>query len=203
MLLLIDNFDSFSHILADYFRQTGESLKIVRNDVTLDELKKNDYDGLILSPGPETPEKAGNLMLILSHYHDKIPVLGVCLGHQAIGVFFGAELQKGLKPVHGKVHIVHQKCTHALLDGIPDQFQVTRYHSLELRNIPECLEVLLETRQGEVMAVVHKQLPIMGIQYHPEAHLSQYGHEIIKNWLRFRNQVANKNQEPIFPQAVT
>ncbi|MBT0809881.1 aminodeoxychorismate/anthranilate synthase component II [Litoribacter ruber] len=184
MLLLIDNFDSFSYILADYLRQAGAELKVVRNDVSLEELQKVSYEALILSPGPETPSQAGNLMQILGYYYDKLPVLGICLGHQAIGEFFGAKLTKGKVPVHGKVHEVSKVTEHPLLDGLPDRFKVTRYHSLELKGLPAELQVLLETNSGEVMAIAHRELPLIGIQFHPEAHLTEYGLEILRNCVR-------------------
>ncbi|MDO9552429.1 aminodeoxychorismate/anthranilate synthase component II [Rhodonellum sp.] len=183
MLLLIDNYDSFSHILADYFLQMGVELKIIRNDVPISELIDQSYEGLILSPGPETPTKAGNLMQILEHFHSKIPVLGVCLGHQAIGEFFGASLVKSSEPVHGKVHSVNIVTQNVLLKNLPERFDVTRYHSLELKDLPDTLEILLETDSGAVMAISHRTLPIFGIQFHPEAYLTQFGREIIGNWL--------------------
>ncbi|ERM83644.1 hypothetical protein P872_03190 [Rhodonellum psychrophilum GCM71 = DSM 17998] len=183
MLLLIDNYDSFSHILADYFLQMGVELKIFRNDVPISELIDQSYEGLILSPGPETPAKAGNLMQILEHFHSKIPVLGVCLGHQAIGEFFGASLVKSSEPVHGKVHSVNIVTQNVLLKNLPERFDVTRYHSLELKDLPDTLEILLETDSGAVMAISHRTLPIFGIQFHPEAYLTQFGREIIGNWL--------------------
>ncbi|WP_215224282.1 anthranilate synthase component II [Echinicola shivajiensis] len=185
MLLLIDNFDSFSHILADYFLQTNMELKIVRNDTPLALLKEENYEALVLSPGPETPDKAGNLKEILAYYHNKLPVLGVCLGHQCIGEFFGAKLIKGEKPVHGKVFRVNKVKEHPVLKGLPDSFMVTRYHSLEIKDLPEELEVVLETDRGEIMAMAHKQLPIFGIQFHPEAHLTEFGLEIIQQWADF------------------
>lgn len=185
MVLLIDNFDSFSHILADYFKQSGLELSIFRNDVELEEIIKEDWEGLIISPGPETPYRAGNLMQILDYYHDKIPVLGICLGHQAIGEYFGGKLEKCQKPVHGKVHWVYQVNDHDLLVGIPESFEVTRYHSLEIKGIPDSLKILLETKEGQIMAMVHSHFPIVGIQYHPEAVLTQYGKEIINNWINF------------------
>jgi len=172
-------------MLADYLRQAGAELKIVRNDVLLADLIGEDYEGIILSPGPEVPAKAGNLMGILSYYHDKLPVLGICLGHQAIGEFFGASLVKGSVPVHGKVHQVNKVKDHAMLAGLPETFNVTRYHSLELRDLPDVLEVFLETDKKEIMAIVHKDLPIVGIQFHPEAYLTEYGLELIKNWVRY------------------
>ncbi|MBN7814945.1 anthranilate synthase component II [Algoriphagus pacificus] len=184
MILLIDNFDSFSHMLADLIRQTGATLKILRNDVELESLEQFEFSGLILSPGPGIPSKAGNLNKILEAYYDKVPILGVCLGHQAIGEFFGAKLIKNNFPVHGKVHQVKKCSLHFYTEGIPDTFQVTRYHSLQLENIPESLQVILETDKKEVMGIAHRELPILGIQYHPEAYLTEYGLTLIKNWLK-------------------
>jgi anthranilate synthase component 2 len=183
MLLLIDNFDSFSHILADLIRQTGVELIIRRNDVTLEEIEKIKFEGLVLSPGPGIPSTSGNLMAILEKYVNQVPVLGVCLGHQAIGEFFGAELVKNPIPTHGKVYQVHKTKTHPMTDFLPEKFQVTRYHSLQLKNLPDCLESILETESGEIMGIAHKTLPILGIQYHPEAYLTEFGLEIIQNCL--------------------
>jgi anthranilate synthase component 2 len=190
MVLLIDNFDSFSYILADYFRQLGKELFVARNDIPLDELKVHHWEALILSPGPGVPSAAGNLMDILDYYAGKIPVLGICLGHQAIGEYFGASLEKGRFPVHGKVHQVFKRKSHEILQNLPEVFSVTRYHSLILKNLPDDLEGILETQSGELMAFVHKTLPIMGIQYHPEAHLTEFGLEIIKGWMEFSLQKA-------------
>jgi anthranilate synthase component 2 len=184
MLLLIDNFDSFSHMLADLLRQTGEELVVLRNGVSLGEIKKLDFDGLILSPGPGIPRDAGNLNIILAHYHDKIPILGVCLGHQAIGEFFGAKLTKNSIPTHGKVRQVRKTIAHAYTTEIPQTFNVTRYHSLQLEEIPADLEVIIETESGEVMGIAHRDFPILGIQYHPEAYLTEYGLELVKNWVQ-------------------
>ncbi|MEP0710689.1 aminodeoxychorismate/anthranilate synthase component II [Algoriphagus sp.] len=184
MLLLIDNFDSFSHMLADLLRQTGEELLVVRNDVTLKEIKKLKFNGLVLSPGPGIPSQAGNLNIILAHYHDKVPILGVCLGHQAIGEFFGAKLIKNTVPTHGKVRKVRKTITHVYTNEIPETFNVTRYHSLQLKDLPADLEVLLETESGEIMGIAHRELPILGIQYHPEAYLTEYGLDVVKNWVQ-------------------
>lgn len=194
MLLLIDNFDSFSHMLADLLRQTGEELVVLRNDVPVEEIKKLNIDGLVLSPGPGVPQNAGNLNTILAYYHDKVPVLGVCLGHQAIGEFFGATLKKNVVPTHGKVYQVRKTKAHPFTVAIPEEFKVTRYHSLQLANLPEELEVILETASGEVMGMAHKSLPILGIQYHPEAHLTEYGLELVKSWV----QQINHQKEPDF-----
>lgn len=184
MLLLIDNFDSFSHILADSIRQTGAELKIVRNDIPLRELILEEYEGLIISPGPGIPIKAGHLMDVLDFYHDKLPILGICLGHQAIGEYFGAKLVKSKKPVHGKISDVVQIQGHPILEGLPLSFKVTRYHSLELLELPLELEVILAANNGEIMAMSHRIFPVFGIQYHPEAHLTEYGLDIIRNWVR-------------------
>lgn len=184
MLLLIDNFDSFSHILADLIRQTGVELIILRNDVTLAEIEKIHFEGLILSPGPGIPSTSGNLIPILEKYVDQVPILGVCLGHQAIGEFFGAKLVKNTVPTHGKVHAVQQIKPHFFTRGLPERFQVTRYHSLQLTELPDCLESILETKTGEIMGIAHRTLPILGIQYHPEAYLTEYGLDLIQNWLK-------------------
>lgn len=183
MILLIDNFDSFSHMLADYLRRSGEAVQVVRNDVSLSDLETLDFSALVLSPGPETPEFAGNLMAITARYIHQLPILGVCLGHQALGVYYGANLRKSLHPMHGKVSTVYQKNRHPVFKGLPERFEVTRYHSLELNALPEELEVLLETDRGEVMAFCHRSLPLMGFQFHPEAHLTQYGEKLLRNWI--------------------
>lgn len=170
-------------MLADYFLRLGVDLRIVRNDANLEELQADPYDAVVLSPGPESPHKAGNLMKILRHYHDKIPVMGVCLGHQALGMLFGAELVKCDKPMHGKVTPVIQVAQHPVFQDLPHRFNVTRYHSLELRNLPPDLKVLLKTDKGEIMAMAHQELPLLGIQFHPEAHLTEFGAEMIQAWV--------------------
>ncbi|MEN2281819.1 aminodeoxychorismate/anthranilate synthase component II [Algoriphagus sp. SE2] len=183
MILLIDNFDSFSHMLADVVMQIGAELKIVRNDCSLEEINQLYFSGLILWPGPGRPDAAGNLTEIFKSYYQKIPVLGVCLGHQAIGEYFGAKLVKNTMPVHWKVHSVKKVIKHPFTFGLPGRFKAARYHSLQLEAIPEELDVILETEKGEVMGIAHQSLSILGIQYHPEAILTEYGMELIQNWL--------------------
>lgn len=194
MLLLIDNFDSFSHMLADLIRQTGEELQVVRNDVSLAELKSIQFKGLILSPGPGIPKQAGNLMAILEEYHQRTPILGVCLGHQAVGEFFGASLVKNRKPTHGKVHTVNKVGQPELLESLPETFQVTRYHSLQLQQLPQEIIPILETNSGEIMGIQHSFLPIVGVQYHPEALLTEYGLELIHSWLKLIPERITLNQ---------
>lgn len=171
-------------MLADLVRQAGVELKIVRNDTSLEEIQAIEFSALILSPGPGKPDQAGNLMQIFEEYYKKVPVLGVCLGHQAIGEFFGAKLVKNEIPIHGKVHQVRKTANHPFMEGMPECFNVTRYHSLQLGEIPTTLKVLLETPKGEVMGLVHQDLPILGIQYHPEAFLTEYGLKLIQNWVK-------------------
>jgi len=189
VILLIDNFDSFAHILADYFRRTGEQVTVLRNNVSLEEINQHHFSALVISPGPETPEKAGNLMEILAHYYDKVPVLGICLGHQAIGTFFGARLVRSTWPMHGKISTVFRKRHHEVLKDLPEQFKVTHYHSLELENLPDCLSLILEGEKGEIMMLSHRKLPILGFQFHPEAHLTECGEQLIQNWVNLINEL--------------
>lgn len=196
MILLIDNFDSFAHILADYFRRTGEKVTVLRNDVSLEAVSAYDFSALVISPGPETPDKAGNLMGILAYYYDKLPVLGICLGHQAIGTFFGARLVRSPWPMHGKTATVFKKKDHEVLLDMPANFKVTRYHSLELEDSPDCMELILEGEKGEIMALSHKYLPILGIQFHPEAHLTEHGEVLIQNWVNLIRELKTAQISP-------
>lgn len=184
-LLVLDNVDSFTYMLVDYLKQAGATCRVVRNTASLDEITAESYDGVVLSPGPGTPRQAGCLMEVMDHYHEQLPVLGVCLGHQAIGEFFGARLVKAARPMHGKVSAVRKLSDDALVHNLPDQFTVTRYHSLVLENLPGELLSLAATVEEENMALRHRNLPIWGIQFHPEAVLTQYGLEILKNWITF------------------
>lgn len=190
MVLLLDNFDSFTYNLADYLQQAGVHCHVVTNQTPLSEIKKLDFKGIVLSPGPETPEKAGNLMEVLKAFYNKMPILGVCLGHQAIGQFFGARLVKALKPMHGKVSEIYCE-PDSLFDGLQSPIKVVRYHSLVLHQLPETLLCTASTAQGEVMAIKHKTLPISGLQFHPEAILTESGLAMLKNWLLFNNIVAS------------
>jgi anthranilate synthase/aminodeoxychorismate synthase-like glutamine amidotransferase len=162
----------------------GAECVVIRNDeLTLDEILKLKFDALVLSPGPKTPKDAGLLPEIIEYFHDKIPVLGICLGHQGIGEFFGAELTKAPVPVHGKTSTLYHQ-NHTLFKGLPDHFEVMRYHSLLLKKIENTeLEEIASTPTGEVMAIAHKKLPIIGVQFHPESILTEHGLQILRNWV--------------------
>lgn len=183
-ILLIDNYDSFTYILYDYFLQLGAECTVIRNDeLPFDEIVKLKFDALVLSPGPKTPKDAGLLNAIIEHFHDKVPVLGICLGHQGIGEFFGAELIRAKLPVHGKTSTLYHQ-NHSLFKGLPDHFKVMRYHSLLLKNIEDTeLEEIAATSTGEVMAIAHKKLPVIGVQFHPESILTEHGLKMLQNWL--------------------
>ena len=183
-LLLIDNYDSFTYNLYDYFRQLGAACEVIRNDaMPLEAFVAKEFDALVLSPGPGIPQNAGLMMPLIAHFHDKKPILGICLGHQGIGEFFGAKLQKATLPVHGKTSRMQHK-GHFLFEGLPTTFEVMRYHSLLLKNIEHTpLQPLAKTDTGEIMALAHETLPIVGIQFHPESILTQHGIDILRNWL--------------------
>lgn len=188
MVLLLDNFDSFTYNLADYLQQLDVECMVLNNKSTLASIQKLPLRGIVLSPGPETPEKAGCMPEVLSSFYNKLPILGVCLGHQAIGQFFGAQLLRAIKPMHGKISEI--KCAEDyLFYGLPEKLKVVRYHSLVLQNLPACLSPIATTSEGELMAIKHNSLPIRGLQFHPEAILTESGLAMLKNWLSFNNIV--------------
>lgn len=182
-LLVLDNFDSFTFTLVDYLRQAGATCRVMRNNEPLADLIDQPVDGVVLSPGPGRPQQAGWLMDVIAHYHNRVPMLGVCLGHQAIGEFFGAVLSPAERPMHGKISAVQTVTDDTLWQGIPNRFAVTRYHSLLLTHLPPELVSLAETDQGEVMAMRHRRLPVWGVQFHPEAALTEYGLPLLTNWV--------------------
>lgn len=188
-ILLIDNYDSFTHMLADYVRQCGVECLVIRNDHV--DLKRdefiNKFDAFILSPGPETPAKAGWMMNVIRQYYLSKPMLGVCLGHQALGEFFGAGLVKASLPRHGKVDEVRHN-NHELFNRIPRNLKVTRYHSLILTGIKQPITTIASGLNEEVMALAHSGLPLFGIQFHPESCLTEHGLTIIKNYTEIVKQ---------------
>jgi anthranilate synthase/aminodeoxychorismate synthase-like glutamine amidotransferase len=184
MILLLDNFDSFTYNLVDYLEQAGATCKVIRNDASLDDIRRFDYEGIVLSPGPGTPQQAGCMTQVIEHYHNHLPILGICLGFQALGTYFGATLSKAIRPMHGKISeiTIH---TDPLFAQIPERLRVVRYHSLVLKELPSSLEGLALTAENELMAFRHRNLPLRGLQFHPEAILTEHGFQILKNWLTF------------------
>ncbi|MCB9262139.1 MAG: aminodeoxychorismate/anthranilate synthase component II [Flavobacteriales bacterium] len=184
-VLLFDSYDSFTYNLKDYLEQCGASVFVIRNDeMPLEKLVLHNFDGIVISPGPQTPEKSGILMEVLDYFYNKKPILGICLGHQAIGIYGGMNLVKMDEPVHGKVSFIKTK-KHPMFEGISQELEVCRYHSLVLENKQtEHLEITAETIDHKIMALAHKTLPVWGLQFHPEAILTQYGLKMIQNWLR-------------------
>jgi anthranilate synthase/aminodeoxychorismate synthase-like glutamine amidotransferase len=186
-ILVIDNYDSFVYNLAQYLAQLGAEVVVRRNDeITVAEIVEQDFDGVLISPGPGAPEDAGiSLDLVSSAAETGMPVLGVCLGHQAIGVAFGAVVDRAPELLHGKTSdVLHSG--DGVLTGLPVPFTATRYHSLTVREetLPEELQVTGRTVSGVVMAVRHRSLPIEGVQFHPESVLTQGGHRVLANWLQ-------------------
>ncbi len=183
MWVLIDNYDSFTYILLDYILQTGAKCIVYRNDeITLEELIDLAPQRIIISPGPETPIQAGITMAVIHHFHKQIPILGVCLGHQAIGMYFGATLVKTPYPMHGKTSLINHNI-HPLFYGIPTLFNVMRYHSLAVSFNESPLLALAHTDDGIIMALIHEHYPCWGVQFHPESVGTEYGLQIIKNWV--------------------
>lgn len=185
MLLLIDNYDSFTYNLAQYFGELGEEVCVIRNDqITLSEIETLRPRRICISPGPCTPNEAGISIPLIRHFAGQVPLLGVCLGHQAIGAAFGGRVVHAKNLMHGKTDIV----THigkGVFAGLPQGYTVTRYHSLALTDLPECLEITAWSADGEIMGVRHKSLPIEGVQFHPESILTEHGHALLQNFLKF------------------
>lgn len=183
MWVLIDNYDSFTYILHDYLLQTGNECVVYRNDeISLQQLIGLKPARLIISPGPETPLQAGITMLAIDYFHARIPILGVCLGHQALGMYFGGKLSRAVYPMHGKTSEVSHN-GHALFRGISSPFTVMRYHSLIIEQLAGThLQEIAHTDDGTIMALAHKQFPSIGIQYHPESIGTPDGLQMLKNW---------------------
>jgi anthranilate synthase component 2 len=185
MLLMIDNYDSFTYNIVQYFGELGEDVRTVRNDeITLEQIADMNPDRICISPGPKSPKDAGVSVDVLKEFKGKLPILGVCLGHQAIGEAFGGQIIRAKQVMHGKT----SKIAHTgegVFKGLPSPFTVIRYHSLaiERASLPACLEVTAWTDDGEIMGVRHKEFDIEGVQFHPESILSEHGHAMLKNFL--------------------
>lgn len=194
MFLMIDNYDSFVYNLVRYFEELGEKILVYRNDkISLNDIERINPEAIIISPGPKYPECAGNCMKIVEKFKESIPILGICLGHQIIGKVFGCNIIQGSEPVHGKVSVI-KHCGKYVFKNIVSPMKVTRYHSLviEKETLPDVLEITSETEDGVIMGIRHKNYLIEGVQFHPEAELTQYGHEILQNFIdEVRSQ--NKN----------
>ena len=185
MLLLIDNYDSFTYNLAQYLGELGAEVNVYRNDaLTLEQIAAWRPERIVISPGPCTPTQAGISVPLIQRFAGRIPILGVCLGHQAIGQAFGGRIVRALHVMHGKLSVV----THdgrGVFTSLPSEVTVTRYHSLaiERKSLPGCLEISATSDDGEIMGVRHRELAVEGVQFHPEAILTEHGHELLRNFL--------------------
>ncbi len=183
MILFLDNFDSFTFMLVDYFHQLGLEVVVKKNNkISCDEIAAMQPQAIVLGPGPNTPKDSGVMLQVVERFHQTIPLLGICLGHQAIGEFFGATLIKAEKPLHGKTSAIfhHQ---HFIFQNIFSPFDAMRYHSLILKNVEQTvLQIICKTVDDEVMGIAHPTLPIVGLQFHPESILTKNGLQILKNW---------------------
>jgi para-aminobenzoate synthetase component 2 len=186
MILVIDNYDSFTYNLVQYLGEMGQEISVHRNDkITTDEIAALKPDHLLVSPGPCTPEEAGISVETIRRFAGEIPILGVCLGHQSIGHAFGGRIVRADRLMHGKTSPIRHD-GRGVFTGMPQEFTATRYHSLliERGTLPLCLEISAETAEGEIMGVRHKTLPIEGVQFHPESVLTEHGRQILENFIR-------------------
>ncbi len=187
MILMIDNYDSFTYNLVQYLGVLGAEVEVRRNDkVTLDEIETMKPERIVISPGPGTPQSAGITISMIERFHPKVPILGVCLGHQAIGAAFGGRVLHAARIMHGKTSEISHDSKGVFRD-LPDPITATRYHSLavERESLPSCLEVSAEAEDGEIMGLRHRQYPVEGIQFHPESILTKEGMNILRNFLNF------------------
>lgn len=185
MILVIDNYDSFVHNLARYLRELGWSTLVVRNDgFSLDEIAAAKPSHIVISPGPCTPNEAGISVATVRRFGPSIPILGVCLGHQSIGQAFGGRIVRARRPMHGKTSMIRHSGS-GIFAGLPNPLRATRYHSLVVakEDLPEDLAVTAESQEGEIMALAHRRHPIVGLQFHPEAVLTEHGYDLLRNFL--------------------
>ncbi len=192
MILIIDNYDSFTYNLVQYFGELGEEIEVFRNDqINIMDIKRKKPKYIIISPGPCTPTEAGISLEVIAKFSGEIPILGVCLGHQAIAHAFGGLVIRADRLMHGKTSVIYHD-QKSIFKGIPMPFKATRYHSLIVddESLPACLEVSAMTSEGEIMAIRHREYPIEGVQFHPEAILTEYGKEILNNFLVYYSVMA-------------
>ncbi len=185
MILVIDNYDSFTYNLVQYLGELGEEVKVRRNDeIDLEGIEALRPDHILLSPGPCTPNEAGITLGVIERFKGSIPIFGVCLGHQAIGQAFGGKVIRAERLMHGKTSPIHHHGD-SVFAGLPSPFTATRYHSLivERESLPECLEITAETEEGEIMGLRHKEFAVEGVQFHPESIITDHGHQILRNFL--------------------
>ena len=186
MILMLDNYDSFTYNLVQYFGELGQDIKVFRNDkITINKIKQLRPKKIVISPGPGRPEDAGISCDCIGEFAGKIPILGVCLGHQAIGFVYGGKIIQAKKLMHGKTSLIYHN-KKEIFKGIPNPFEATRYHSLvvEKKSLPDCLEITAWTKDSEIMGIKHKQFPLWGVQFHPESVLTKSGKEILANFLK-------------------
>lgn len=191
MILLIDNYDSFTYNLYQFMGIFTEDIQVVRNDkITLEEIRALHPEKIVLSPGPKSPREAGICMDVIREFYDKIPILGICLGHQCIGEALGGTVSYAKELFHGKQSSIRHTGT-GIFDGIPSPVKVARYHSLAVQkeNLPDCLNVLAETEDGEIMAMQHREYPVFGLQFHPESIYTEHGKRMIENFLTTGEQI--------------
>lgn len=185
MLLMIDNYDSFTYNLVQYLGELGEDVKVARNDeITLEEIEALGPQRIVISPGPCTPKEAGVSVPLIRRFAGRIPILGVCLGHQSIGEAFGGRIVHAQQLMHGKTSLIHHR-GEGVFRGLPEPFTAIRYHSLaiERESKPDVLDVTAWTDDGEIMGVRHRTLPVEGVQFHPESILTEHGHALLRNFL--------------------
>ena len=185
MLLMIDNYDSFTYNIVQYFAELGQQVEVRRNDdITLEEIAALNPQYLVIGPGPCSPKEAGISVAAMQHFAGKLPIMGICLGHQTIGEAFGGNIVRAQTLMHGKVSAVHHHNS-GMFQSLPNPVTCTRYHSLviERASLPDCLDITAWTEDGEIMGVRHKIHPIEGVQFHPEALLTEHGHDMLQNFL--------------------
>ncbi len=186
MILMLDNYDSFTYNLVQYFSEIGETVKVYRNDqITVEKIEEMSPKHIVISPGPCSPDQAGISLEVVNQFKDKIPILGVCLGHQTIGQAFGGKIIHAKTIMHGKTSLIEHN-NQGVFNGLKNPFVATRYHSLVVEKVscPDCFDITAWTDDEEIMGIKHKTLPIEGVQFHPESILSEHGHDLLRNFIQ-------------------